>query len=85
MFFSIAADSMQCWYGQAAPRRAQHGKPRNAVRRMQQRAKEGEQIENLLPVAQQVDLDAAKGNLLPPQSRDDLDQMRTGRASTATR
>ena len=66
--FRIAADGVQRRYGQSAPGRAQHREPRDAIRRMQQRAEQRKQIENFRPIAQQVNLDAAKGNLLLSQS-----------------
>ena len=75
----LAGERMQVCEPQAAPRRAQDGEPRRAVRQVQESAGEGEEIEDFLPLGKWLDLDRAVRDLrLGFESFDEVEQVSAG-------
>ncbi len=72
----VRRHSQQVGQHEAAPRRAQHGEGRQAVRGLQQRVRERGQVEHRLPRAQRVEFDRGEGNARRAQRRQDLVERR---------
>ena len=67
---------MEIGEGEAAPRSAEDGEPRDAVHGLKQGPGEGEQIQKFLAVGKVFDFDGAEGNTALAEQRQKFGEMR---------
>ncbi len=73
-----AGEEVQVGEGEAAPRRAQNGEPRDAIHGMEEGAGEGAEVEEFLALEEALDFDGAEGDAMVAEERDDLGEVGAG-------